>query len=113
MKFYCEKVGGVSGEIGNISTYSLYYMLLDNCIKYSASARNYFGSYQSAAALPGLSWNFEKQMYRTRFIYYCMTSRGDNENCTVLFFCCNCIMMQPDEQPDRHMHLTYPWPPLI
>ncbi|KRY46556.1 hypothetical protein T03_16581 [Trichinella britovi] len=54
-----------------------------------------------------------KQMYRTRFIYYCMTSRGDNENCTVLFFCCNCIMMQPDEQPDRHMHLTYPWPPVI
>ncbi|KRX37336.1 hypothetical protein T05_11551, partial [Trichinella murrelli] len=53
-----------------------------------------------------------KQMYRTRFIYYCMTSRGDNENCTVLFFCCNCIMMQPDEQPDRHMHLTYPWSPV-
>ncbi|KRY05720.1 hypothetical protein T03_2071, partial [Trichinella britovi] len=51
-----------------------------------------------------------KQVYRTRFIYYCMTSRGDIENCTVLFFCFNCIMMQPDEQPDMHMHLTYPWP---
>ncbi|KRY19892.1 hypothetical protein T12_7369 [Trichinella patagoniensis] len=50
-----------------------------------------------------------KQMYRMRFIYYCMTSRGDNENCTVLFFCCNCI----DQMSSRiGTCLTYPWPPV-
>ncbi|KRX34393.1 hypothetical protein T05_6558 [Trichinella murrelli] len=41
----------------------------------------------------------KKQMYRTRFIYYCMT----------LFLL---QLHRPDEQPDRHMHLTYPWPPV-
>ncbi|KRX52878.1 hypothetical protein T09_420 [Trichinella sp. T9] len=41
----------------------------------------------------------KKQMYRTRFIYYCMT----------LFLL---QLHRPDEQPDTHMHLTCPWPPV-
>ncbi|KRZ18318.1 hypothetical protein T11_4658 [Trichinella zimbabwensis] len=32
-----------------------------------------------------------KQMYHAMFIHFCMTSRGDNENCIIVFFCCNCI----------------------